>query len=426
MALTNLLEGLILGKAKITSETEIERSRMMLVGWLVFYEIVLCTFYSVYHATIVGTAKENAWAFATFIILYCFTFYLLRKGKFDLARYYFLIIKNLATYIILSALPMGMEVYVFYTSIIVNEVVLFPPKKKWSMIGFICFTILLCTLDNFLDFPLTKPRVYQPEVIKFTRYVNFIISLLSISMSMQTVIKHHFLIMRERDKSNEQLRKANEELDKFAYTISHDLKSPVSSALGLINVIKLENKGSYEYVNIMQDQLQKMQKFIDDVTSYARTKATVRKEKTDIAKMSKEIWDAIKYSPEAQAIEFKIDVDEDLEIETDKTKLKSVLSNLVTNAVRYHDKGKENQFIHFTGKVEDENLLLLVEDNGQGIAKEHQQKVFDMFYRVGDKSNSSGLGLYIVKETVETLSGSINLESVLGQGTKFKITLPLA
>jgi len=101
-----------------------------------------------------------------------------------------------------------------------------------------------------------------------------------------------------------------------------------------------------------------------------------------------------------------------------------VLNNLVSNSIRYQNENAENPFVRIRVLTNVKSAVIEVEDNGIGIKDKHQNKVFEMFYRVSDKSKGSGLGLYIVKEIVEKLRGNIQLNSTMGVGTKFSFTIP--
>jgi signal transduction histidine kinase len=98
--------------------------------------------------------------------------------------------------------------------------------------------------------------------------------------------------------------------------------------------------------------------------------------------------------------------------------------NLISNAVKYCDLSKTNQIIKIDINQSESNIKIVIEDNGLGINKDYQEKVFSMFYRASEKSYGSGLGLYIVKETVKRLGGSIEIESSEGEYTRFIIKLP--
>jgi signal transduction histidine kinase len=101
-----------------------------------------------------------------------------------------------------------------------------------------------------------------------------------------------------------------------------------------------------------------------------------------------------------------------------------VLTNLISNAIRYHDRRKDYQYIRLYYQITGESFSIHVEDNGLGVDPALHEKIFDMFFRGSDKSQGSGLGLYIVKETLAKLSGEVILQSVPQEGSTFSITLP--
>ncbi|MBK5286063.1 MAG: HAMP domain-containing histidine kinase, partial [Bacteroidia bacterium] len=109
---------------------------------------------------------------------------------------------------------------------------------------------------------------------------------------------------------------------------------------------------------------------------------------------------------------------------SDNNRIRIVLSNLISNSIRYKDAGKENPFVNINVTADEHFAKIVVEDNGIGIRKEQQDKVFNMFYRVSEQSVGSGLGLYIVKETIEKLKGEISIDSKPGVGTKILVMIP--
>jgi len=144
----------------------------------------------------------------------------------------------------------------------------------------------------------------------------------------------------------------------------------------------------------------------------------------NIATMGEEIWESLRHSDDAKGIAFIIDLPKDLAVMNDGKRLRIVLSNLISNAIRYHDQRKENKYIKIYHHTSGSSFSLHIEDNGQGIAPEVHSKVFDMFYRGNESSLGSGLGLYIVKETLEKLSGTIQLSSTPKIGSTFSISVP--
>ena len=238
-------------------------------------------------------------------------------------------------------------------------------------------------------------------------------------------INHHNAM--ELVTKNKQLQKTNTELDRFVYSTSHDLRAPLASLLGLINITReSENPSEVKnYLIMMKDRVSHLDKFIRDITDYSRNnRLGVEKKKVNLRSMANEIWDNLKYSSDALGITFEVDIPESLVIETDPNRLKIVLSNLISNSIRYHDSGKNEKFIRLKHQENGSVFYLKVEDNGQGISPEYQTKIFDMFFRANEHSSGSGLGLYIVKETIANLSGSIHLDSAPKVGSTFTVRLP--
>ena len=109
---------------------------------------------------------------------------------------------------------------------------------------------------------------------------------------------------------------------------------------------------------------------------------------------------------------------------TDGRRISIILKNLISNSIKYHDFKKNNQFIRVEIAYSGSSAIVTVADNGIGIDKEHLDNIFKMFYRADEGSKGSGLGLYIVKETVDKLNGRIEVVSEASKGTSFKITIP--
>ena len=118
-----------------------------------------------------------------------------------------------------------------------------------------------------------------------------------------------------------------------------------------------------------------------------------------------------------------VEISNEIEVKSDKIRLKSVMSNLIGNAIKYHDFTKAEKFIKVSAEKANGHWIIAVEDNGLGIAQEHLTKVFDMFYRASADSKGSGLGLFIARETVDKLGGKIHVDSILGKGSKFWFTV---
>lgn len=227
---------------------------------------------------------------------------------------------------------------------------------------------------------------------------------------------------------NELLKKANHDLDRFVYSASHDLRSPLSSVLGLLSIAEhtsnLDELRTYH--NLMRDRVKKLDSFVTEVLDYSRNnRQEIVKTPVSLAAIIGEVVESLRFAEESSVITITHSVHEDLVIETDSARLKIILNNLIGNSIKYHDPKKEKPFININTELKDGYCTIGIQDNGIGIDCEHQEKVFDMFYRATQQSKGSGLGLYITKEILEKLGGKIMMTSVPREGTQVLVALPV-
>ena len=228
---------------------------------------------------------------------------------------------------------------------------------------------------------------------------------------------------------NKQLEKANKELDRFVYSVSHDLKSPLSSVLGLISITEMTDdmEEIRKCINMMRTRINQLNKFIEEIIEYARNtrKEIHHNDKVVIRDMVNNILEDLAYLEHRDQIEIINHVSENCVISTDESRLKIILSNLIGNAIKYHNISKPNPYIEIKLEECDDQLKISVEDNGFGIDQEHAEKIFEMFFRASEHSDGSGLGLYIAREMAQNLGGTISVESKKDYGTTFTLTIPV-
>lgn len=227
---------------------------------------------------------------------------------------------------------------------------------------------------------------------------------------------------------NEELRKSNSELDRFVYSVSHDLRAPLASMLGVISLIESEeiDDSIREEIDLLKQSINRLDGFITDILNYSRnTRLEVKPRKICLKKMLTEITDNLQYmTGEYEKVEVELEVDARATFHSDPTRLRVVFNNLISNAIRYCDPTKTQCRVKLRVSVDEHEARIILADNGIGIEAENQSRIFDMFYRVSNKSIGSGLGLYIVKETLDKLNGSIQMKSTYAKGSVFLITLP--
>jgi len=226
--------------------------------------------------------------------------------------------------------------------------------------------------------------------------------------------------------SNEELSIRNNELDRFVYSTSHDLSAPLKSILGLITIAQME-KPSPEvnrYLELMRRSVLKLDSFIRDIISYSRNaRLPIRKEPVSFSTLIESIWTDHQFTPHVDKIKFHLSNNIPSEFLSDETRLKIIFNNLISNAIKFHRPGQAS-FIRISADEFPDYVRFKVEDNGMGIPPALKDKIFDMFFRATETVQGSGLGLYILKETLSRLGGKVTVESTLGEGSTFTITLP--
>ena len=226
---------------------------------------------------------------------------------------------------------------------------------------------------------------------------------------------------------NEELSKTNLELDKFVYSVSHDLRAPLSSMLGIIEISKEDSSEPLilEHMGFLEERVKKLDGFILDILNYSRNaRQPIKKEQINFESIFEEVNNNLKFMSSGKKINLDFALNADAPYFGDPGRLLILLNNLVSNGIRYQNPKATEPNVKISVEVCQLELKLKVSDNGIGIKEEQQSKIFDMSYRVSENSVGSGLGLYLVKEIVEKCNGKIKVDSKLGAGTTFTIVMP--
>lgn len=226
---------------------------------------------------------------------------------------------------------------------------------------------------------------------------------------------------------NDELTKTNQELDNFVYSVSHDLRAPIASSLGLIELIGSEtDQNEIQKLLLLQKKsLQKLDNYIQDILNYSRNaRLQVEVEPIDIEELVREILAQFSYLYERNKIEITIHIEGNSTFYSDKRRLMIIFNNLFSNAIRFFNPYQEEPYIKLSATINAEQVMMSVSDNGIGIEEKHLNKIFEMFYRATDVKPGSGLGLYIVYESVKKLNGKVEVSSKFNSGTTVNLTLP--
>lgn len=226
---------------------------------------------------------------------------------------------------------------------------------------------------------------------------------------------------------NEELVKINRELDSFVYSVSHNLRAPLMSVLGLLNLVKKEdlqkdNRFS-SYFNMMDHSIKKLDETLKEILDYSKNaRNELLIDQVDLNALIEDAFGRLQYMEGNDMIKRHVSVTEQAPLYSDTARILVILNNLISNAIKYRDENKSCT-LTLMADVQQTHATLVIEDNGIGIASELQPKIFNMFFRATERSQGAGLGLYIVKETVEKLGGTVELQSTLGEGSKFTIRI---
>lgn len=222
------------------------------------------------------------------------------------------------------------------------------------------------------------------------------------------------------------IEKKNAELDSFFYRVSHDLKGPIASLMGLHNVIQLEVHDSYtrQFFDMYQTQIHRINNIVMDLIHLTRMNHTdAHKTKIDFKALVNECIQTYHYLDNFKKIRFITEIDDNVEFFSEWAIVNTILQNLIENAIKYARPTKD-PFVRIAIQGSGDCILLMVEDNGMGIATEHQAKVFNMFFKANDLTQGTGLGLYILKRAVERLDGQVHFVSSVNTGSTFTVLLP--
>jgi len=236
-------------------------------------------------------------------------------------------------------------------------------------------------------------------------------------------------------KQNIELSESNAAKDKFFSIIAHDLKSPFSSVLGLSRIMKeemeeKETENTEKYIRLINSSIENIYKLLENLLEWARSQTgnlDFKPDNINLTSIIKEKIEEFSVLAEAKNISLYYFQDSDLFIYADKNMLKTILRNLIANAIKFTQAGGKVEMITM---VKPRHVEISVSDNGIGIAEEIKDQLFELsstkIRRGTAKENGTGLGLILCKEFVEKQGGKIWAESNAEKGCQFKFTLPLS
>lgn len=277
-----------------------------------------------------------------------------------------------------------------------------------------------------------KERAFSATLGEASRDIKSLLWTANVIMTLLVIggtSTYAWLMFRRLREKNLDLSATNEELDKFVYSASHDLRAPITSVRGLIELARMESDPGQiaVYLQLMERSLNKQDLFIRDIIALSRNKKTpISSEEIHLNKLVDDVIDQHRFMEDAKNVVIHRSIEADC-ILSDEFRVRIILSNLVSNAIKYSDTRKAECTITIRTRQNNGSFLMEVEDNGIGIRAEDQARVFEMFYAAsGGNTKSTGLGLYIALEAAQRLKGKITFQSEHGVGTTFTLALPHA
>jgi PAS domain S-box-containing protein len=277
---------------------------------------------------------------------------------------------------------------------------------------------------------ITSNRVVSVETVRRHRdghMVNVILYGVPVMLDHQTIgIYGVYVNITDRKRTEEELKIRNTELDNFVYKVSHDLRAPLSSILGLVNLARLPGNtdNPMDYIDIIGDKVLHLDHFISDVLSHSKNlKMDISTSKVELKKIIEQTFTDLNYLEGARDVVHSVKI-EGVDLYSDPWRLSEIFRNLVSNAIKYRKLDSRAPEITIKINVDHLRADISFADNGIGIDEKNLVRIFEMFYRATEQSDGSGIGLYIVKNAIDKLGGQINVASKPDEGTRFHIVLP--
>ncbi|MCC5938997.1 MAG: hybrid sensor histidine kinase/response regulator [Lunatimonas sp.] len=231
---------------------------------------------------------------------------------------------------------------------------------------------------------------------------------------------------KELREKNERLQKLHSEMNQFVYSLSHELRGPLMSISGISKLAKMEtsDEGILEYFDMIDSATLKLDDFIYKMLDFYRsTKMENKVESVDFREVFEQQLHDYRAKWNIDDVDIHVEINQDFTFHSDVAKIRVILNNLISNAYKFQ-KESGTRRIGIKISVAKAQAVLIVSDNGIGIEERHQKDVFNLFHRATQRNVGSGLGLYMVKESVEQMKGTVDLKSIQGSGTTVTVVLP--
>lgn len=399
------------------------------------------------------------------IILFALVPFFNYRKEYKKAKLFFVSISLITTTLTVAATELHTHMYYYFVIIFAVMLVFFPKKGYLKLIFAVNLICISCSMTiSYLDL-LPKLSLPNPEILGV---INMLILFLVIYMSVSTLMKENYVFEQktikllgninernvelkaekekveiasdiltktnadlhqeviEREKVEKSLRESNYTLQQFTYVASHDMKEPLRTIGSFSGLLARRLSGKLdereqEYLDFITDGVSRMSFLLDDLLKYATLNNPISFERLDLNNTVQVIKHSLMNLLERKNGE--IEVGKMPVLYANRSQLNQLLQNLISNGLKFNN--KQNPKIKITCQEQEDSYLFCVSDNGIGIPKEHQEKIWMLFQRLHSREQfeGSGIGLTVAQKVVTNHQGSIWVESETDKGTSFYFTI---
>lgn len=272
-----------------------------------------------------------------------------------------------------------------------------------------------------LEYPCHSPSEHRWFILRASKHLTDS----NLTLIIHVDITNRKLSEIEAIRNKDTIQIINKRLHSSVYKIVHDIQGPLSSIIGLINISKQESDidSLKVHLNLINRSSTNLNSFITETLQYITTSAAYAY--VDFEKLLHKEIESLEPLLTAQSIKVKIDLEENTVFYTNPVEFRSVFANILTNAIKYCDQEESEKIINIFFRVKKNKVVLKIKDNGIGIAKEDILKLFEPNFQVNKEASAGvGLGLFMVKQSVDLLEGTISVTSDLNIETEFTVEIP--
>lgn len=309
---------------------------------------------------------------------------------------------------------------------LLEEAVLIAEKRNLRNSLFKCHHLLF---QCFKPVNTSKALFHLEEYVKLKeeenhKYIKNIVDGYEVISQMEDLEKDAEI---EQEKASI-IEKKNTELDSFFYRVSHDLKGPIASLLGLSDLVDkdIKDPDARHFFKMYDHQIRRLNMIVMELINITELNyRDIKLTPINFYEIVDNCISAYAYLPNYSKISFTIDIESNLYFKSEWYIINTILQNLIENSIKYIDINKSQPKVDIIIFKRKDYIFIKIIDNGKGIEAQHHNKIFGMFYRASEEGTGTGLGLFILKRAIERLKGDVSFESQPNVGSTFQVKIPI-